>query len=60
VRPAVGIARNPAPFWTAEDMKEYQDMLAQRGARQGAVPALKRLPAWMPQESMLPGPLLPE
>jgi hypothetical protein len=52
------IAGNPTPFWTPEDMQEYQDLLAQRGARQGAVPSLKRLPAWMPQESKLPGPLL--
>ncbi len=52
------IAGNPAPFWTAEDMAEYHALLERHGAKSGAVPPLKLLPAWMPQQSNLPGPVL--
>jgi hypothetical protein len=50
------IAGNPAPFWTQEDMDEYHALLTSKGARAGAVPPVKHIPAWMPQAT-LPGPI---
>jgi hypothetical protein len=48
------IAGNPAAFWTADDMAEFEALLASEGAKLGSVPPIKHLPAWMPQEATVP------
>jgi hypothetical protein len=51
------IAGNPTAFWTPDDMAEYEALLALQGAKMGPIPPIKHLPAWMPQQASVPGPI---
>ena len=51
------IAGNPTAFWTADDMAEYEALLSRHGARMAPIPPIKHLPAWMPQQASVPGPI---
>jgi len=51
------IAGEGSSFCADEDMAAYLKLLAEHGARQGAVPALTNLPPWKPKTNVLPGPV---
>lgn len=51
------IAGEGSAFWADEDMEDYQRLLAQHGARPGAVPTPELNAPWKIHRTVLPGPL---